>query len=156
MTENILIVSSNFFFKQLLDKVFSNSYQIFIYIYIFIYIQEELKEEDPNRFRKKINQLENKHANFRKVLEKRSKKWQKFKTTTKSRIQNNITLTEKVTKNNDSIKISSNQSGNYANNGQHILTSREGSSNINLNESLISGSSSNVTVREEEKSPEWH
>ena len=34
-------------------------------------IQKELKEEDPNRFRKKINQLENKHANFRKVLEKR-------------------------------------------------------------------------------------
>ena len=61
-----------------------------------------------------------------------------------------MTLTGKVTKNNDSIKISSNQSGNYANNGQHILTSREGSSNINLNESLISGSSSNVTVREEE------
>ena len=27
-------------------------------------IQEELKEEDPNRFRKKTNQLENKHANF--------------------------------------------------------------------------------------------
>ena len=34
-------------------------------------IQKELKEEDPNRFRKKINQLENKHANFRKVPEKR-------------------------------------------------------------------------------------
>ena len=114
-------------------------------------IQKELKEEDPNRIRKKTNQLENKHANFRKVLEKRrSKKWQKFKTTTKSRIQNNITLTEKSTKNNDSIKISSNQSGNYPNNGHNILTSREGSSNINLDESLISGSSSNVTVREEE------
>ena len=72
-------------------------------------IQEELKEEDPNRLRQKINQLENKHANFRKLLEKRrSKKWQKFKTTTKSRIQKNmITLTEKVTKNNDNIKISS-------------------------------------------------
>ena len=72
-------------------------------------IQEELKEEDPNRLRQKINHLENKHANFRKLLEKRrSKKWQKFKTTTKSRIQKNmITLTEKVTKNNDNIKISS-------------------------------------------------
>ena len=72
-------------------------------------IQEELKEEDPNRLRQKINQLENKHANFRKLLEKRrSKKWQKFKTTTKSRIRKNmITLTEKVTKNNDNIKISS-------------------------------------------------
>ena len=72
-------------------------------------IQEELKEEDPNRLRQKINQLENKHANFRKLLEKRrSKKWQKFKTTTKSRIQKNmITLTGKVTKNNDNIKISS-------------------------------------------------
>ena len=34
-------------------------------------IQKELKEEDPNRIRKKTNQLENKHANFRKVLEKR-------------------------------------------------------------------------------------
>ena len=44
-------------------------------------IQEELKEEDPNRFRKKFNQLENKHASFRKSLEKkRIKKWQKFKT----------------------------------------------------------------------------
>ena len=32
-------------------------------------MQEELKEEDPNRFRKKINQLENKHANFCKVIE---------------------------------------------------------------------------------------
>ena len=114
-------------------------------------IQKELKEEDPNRFRKKTNQLENKHANFRKVLEKRrSKKWQKFKTATKSRIQSNITLTGKVTKNNDSIKISSNQSGNYPNNGRNILTSREGSSNINLDESLISGSSGNVTVREDE------
>ena len=72
-------------------------------------IQEELKEEDPNRLRQKINHLENKHANFRKLLEKRrSKKWQKFKTTTKSRIQKNmITLTGKVTKNNDNIKISS-------------------------------------------------
>ena len=30
------------------------------------------------------------------------------------------------------------------------MTSREGSSNINLNESLISGSSSHLTVREEE------
>ena len=38
--------------------------------------QEELKEEDPNIFRQKINQLENKHANFRKLLEKRrNKKW---------------------------------------------------------------------------------
>ena len=62
----------------------------------------------------------------------------------------NITLTEKSTKNNDSIKISSNRSGNYPNNGHNILTSREGSSNINLDESLISGSSGNVTVREEE------
>ena len=42
----------------------------------------------------------------------RSKKWQKFKTATKSRIQSNITLTEKVNKNNDSFKISLNQSGN--------------------------------------------
>ena len=42
----------------------------------------------------------------------RSKKWQNFKTATKSRIQGNMTLTEKVNKNNDSIKISLNQSGN--------------------------------------------
>ena len=118
---------------------------------IKVEIQEELKIEDSNRFQKKISQLENKHANFGKVLEnRRSKKWQKFKTANKSRIQSNITLTEKVTKNNDSIKISSNQSGNYPNNGHNILTLREGSSNINLNESLISGSSSNGTVREEE------
>ena len=48
------------------------------------------------------------------------------------------------------------QSGNCPYNGHNILTSREGRSNINLNESLISGSSSNVTVREEEKSPEWY
>ena len=117
---------------------------------IEVEIQEELKEEDPNRFRKKISHLENKHANFHKVLEKRgSKKWQEFKTTTKSRIQKNITLMEKVTKNNDSINISSNQSGSYSNNGHNILTPREGSSNINLDESLISGSRSNVTVREE-------
>ena len=34
---------------------------------------------------------------------RRSKEWQKFKTSTKSRIQNNIMLTEKVTKNNDSV-----------------------------------------------------
>ena len=32
---------------------------------IEVEIQEELKEEDPDRFQKKINQLENKHANFR-------------------------------------------------------------------------------------------
>ena len=77
------------------------------------------------------NQLENKHANFRKVLEKRrSKKWQKFKTATKSRIQSNIALTEKVTESRDSIKISSKQSGNYPNNGHNILTSREGSSKL--------------------------
>ena len=31
---------------------------------IEVEIQEELKEEDPDRFQKKINQLENKHANF--------------------------------------------------------------------------------------------
>ena len=37
-------------------------------------IQEELKEEDPNRLRQKINHLENKHANFRKLLEKRRSK----------------------------------------------------------------------------------
>ena len=118
---------------------------------IEVEIQEELKEEDPNRFRQKINQLENKHANFRKLLQKRSKKWQKLiKTTTKSRIQNNKTLTKKVTKYNDSIKISSTQSGNYINNGHDILISREDSSNINLDESLISGCSSNLTVREEE------
>ena len=44
---------------------------------IEVEIQEELKEEYPNRCQKKINQLENKHANFCKVLEKRrSKKWQ--------------------------------------------------------------------------------
>ena len=61
-----------------------------------------------------------------------------------------MTLTGKVTKNNDSIKISSNQRGNYPNSGRNILTSRERSSNINLNESLISGNSSNVTLREEE------
>ena len=98
---------------------------------IEVEIQEELKEEDPNRFRQ-------------------SKKWQKFKKTTKSRIQNNRILMEKVTKNNHSIKTSSNQSGNYPNNGNNILTSREGSSNMNLDESLISGRSSNVTVKEEE------
>ena len=58
----------------------------------------KLKEEDPIRFQKKINQLEYKHANFCKVLEKRrSKKWQKFKKATLSRIQSNITLTEKIT-----------------------------------------------------------
>ena len=34
-------------------------------------LQEELREEDPNRFRQKINQLENKYANFRKLLQKR-------------------------------------------------------------------------------------
>ena len=46
--------------------------------------EEELKEEDPNRFQQKINQLENKHANFRKVLEKRrSKTWQNFTAATK-------------------------------------------------------------------------
>ena len=100
-------------------------------------LQEELREEDPNRFRQKINQLENKYANFRKLLQKRRiKKQKKFKTTT-NRIQNNITRTKKVTKYNDSIKINSNQSGNYPNNGHNFLTSREGSSNINLNESLI-------------------
>ena len=76
-------------------------------------IKEELKQNDPNRFRQKINQLENKHANFRKLLEKRrNKEWQKFKTTTKREIHYNMTLTENVTKINDSIKISSNQSGN--------------------------------------------
>ena len=31
---------------------------------IEVEIQEELKEEEPDRFQKKINQLENKHANF--------------------------------------------------------------------------------------------
>ena len=41
---------------------------------IEVEIQEEIKEEDLNRFRKKINQLENKHANFRKVIEKRRSK----------------------------------------------------------------------------------
>ena len=93
-------------------------------------LQEELREEDPNRFRQKINQLENKYANFRKLLQKRRiKKQKKFKTTT-NRIQNNITRTKKVTKYNDSIKINSNQSGNYLNNGHNILTPREGNSNI--------------------------
>ena len=33
---------------------------------IEVEIQEELEEEDLNRFRKKISQLENNHANFRK------------------------------------------------------------------------------------------
>ena len=33
---------------------------------IEVEIQEESEEEDLNRFRKKINQLENNHANFRK------------------------------------------------------------------------------------------
>ena len=90
---------------------------------IEVEIQEEPKEEDPDRFHKKINQLENKHTNSCQVLEKRrSKKWQKFKTATKSRIQSNITLTEKVTESKDSIKISLNQSGNYPNNGHSILT----------------------------------
>ena len=51
---------------------------------IEVEIEEELKEEDPNKFQQKINQLENKHANFRKVLEKRrSKTWQKFTAATK-------------------------------------------------------------------------
>ena len=51
---------------------------------IEVEIEEELKEEDPNRFQQKINQLENKHANFRKVLEKRrSKTWQNFTAATK-------------------------------------------------------------------------
>ena len=31
---------------------------------IEVEIQEEPKEEDPDRFQKKINQLENKHTNF--------------------------------------------------------------------------------------------
>ena len=31
---------------------------------IEVEIQEEPKEEDPDRFHKKINQLENKHTNF--------------------------------------------------------------------------------------------
>ena len=80
-------------------------------------IQEKLKEEDPNRFRQKINQLLDKHANFSKLLEtRRSKKWQKFNTITKCRIQNNTILMEKVTENNNSIKINSNQGGNYPNN----------------------------------------
>ena len=61
-------------------------------------IEEELKEEDPYRFRQKISQLESKHVNICKLLEKRrSKKWQKFKTTTKSRIQNNLLVRENVT-----------------------------------------------------------
>ena len=122
-----------------------------VIVKIEVEIQEELKEEDPNRFRQKINRLVNKYANFSKLLQKRrSKKWRKFKTTAKSRIQNNRILMEKVTKNNDSIKTISNQSGNYPNNGSNILTSREVSSNMNLDEGLISGRSSNVTVREEE------
>ena len=100
---------------------------------IEVEMQEELKEENPNIFRQKINQLENKHANFRKLLEKRrSKKWQTFKTTAKSRIQNNIPLTKKVTKYNDSTKISSNQSGNYPNKGHNNLTSREGRLTVTL------------------------
>ena len=41
---------------------------------IEVEIQEELKEEDPNRFRKIINHLENKRANLHKVLEKRGSK----------------------------------------------------------------------------------
>ena len=90
---------------------------------IEVEIQEELKEKDPNRFWQKISQLENKHVNFCKLLKKRkSKKCQKFITTTKRRIQNNIVLTKKVTKNSDSIKISSNQSGNYPNNKNNVLT----------------------------------
>ena len=43
-----------------------------------------------------------------------------IKTATKSSIQSNTTLTEKVTKNNDSIKISSNQSGKFPNNVHNI------------------------------------
>ena len=110
-----------------------------------------IKRRRSEYISKEISQLENKHANFRIVPEqRRSKKWQKFKTAAKSRIQSNITLTEKVTESRDSIKISSKQSGNCPNNGHNILTSRESSSNINLNKSLISGSSSNATGREEE------
>ena len=37
-------------------------------------LQEELREEDPNRFRQKINQLENEYTNFRKLLQKRRTK----------------------------------------------------------------------------------
>ena len=106
------------------DQVIDESDQVIAKIEVEM--QEELKEENPNIFRQKINQLENKHANFRKLLEKRrSKKWQTFKTAAKGRIQNNIPLTKKVTKYNDSTKISSNQSGNYPNNGHNNLTSRE-------------------------------
>ena len=79
-------------------------------------IEVEL-QEDPNRFRQKLGQLENKYVNVCKLLDRRrSKKWQKFKITAKSRIQNNIILAEKVTKNNDSTKTSLNQSENYPNN----------------------------------------
>ena len=38
---------------------------------IEVEIHEELKE-DPNGFRQKINQVKNKHASFRKLLEKRT------------------------------------------------------------------------------------
>ena len=67
----------------------------------------------------------------------------------KSRIQNNIIITKKVTKHNDSIKINSNERGNCLNNANNILTTREGSSNINLDKSLIYGCSSNLTLKVE-------
>ena len=42
-----------------------------IYVHTIIYVQQELKEEDPEKFKKKYSQLEDKHAKFRRQLEKR-------------------------------------------------------------------------------------
>ena len=74
-----LPVSKNFVSKwnAILNEAENNIIKLFMYesaqvtAKIEVEIQEELKEEDPNRFRKKTNQLEHKHATFRKVLEKR-------------------------------------------------------------------------------------
>ena len=69
---------------------------------IEVEIQQELKKEDLEKFKKKYNQLEDKHAKFRRQLEKRrDKKWYKFKTRTNNGVQNETELIEQVTKNNN-------------------------------------------------------
>ena len=83
---------------------------------IYIYIQQELKKEDPEKFKKKYNQLEDKHAKFRRQLEKRrDKKWYKFKTRTNNGVQNETELIERLTKNNNRIEVSSSESVNESN-----------------------------------------
>ena len=62
-----------------------------MYIYICIYNKKKIRTDFD---RKSISY---KHAGFRMLLKKRrSKEWKKFKTTTKSRVQNNITQREKL------------------------------------------------------------